>query len=45
MINLGKFLSKLSMENISNTSNSLEKCLQIWIGVLDKLAPQKKKAQ
>ena len=35
--------SKLSMENISNTSNSLENFLPTCIGVLDKLAPQKKK--
>ena len=31
------------MENISNTSNGLEKCLQIRICVLDKLTPQKKR--
>ena len=36
-------MSKLSIENISNTSNGLENFLQICIGVLDKLAPQKKK--
>ena len=35
--------SKLSMENISNISNSLENFLLICIGILDKLAPQKKK--
>ena len=39
----GELWSKLSMENISNTSNGMEKILQICIGVLDKLAPQKKK--
>ena len=33
----------LSMENISNTSNGLQNVLQICIGVLDKLALQKKK--
>ena len=33
----------LSVENISNTSNDLQNVLQICIGVLDKLAPQKKK--
>ena len=31
------------MENISNTSNGLEKFLQIFIAVLDKHVPQKKK--
>ena len=31
------------MENISNISNGLENSSQICIGVLDKLAPQKKK--
>ena len=31
------------MENISNTNNHLEIFLQICIGVLDELAPQKKK--
>ena len=31
------------MENISNRSNGPETFLQICIGVLDKLAPQKKK--
>ena len=36
-------LSKLSMKNISNTSNVLKIFLQICIGVLDKLALQKKK--
>ena len=36
-------MSKLSVENISNTSNSSEKFLQIYMGVLEKLAPQKKK--
>ena len=36
-------LSELSMENISNTSNVLKNVLQICIGVLDKLALQKKK--
>ena len=40
-----KLLSKLSMENISNTSNGLEKFSQICINVLDKLASQKKKIQ
>ena len=34
---------KLSMENISNKTNGLEKFLQIYIDVLDKLALQKKK--
>ena len=34
---------KLYMENISNISNGLENSSQICIGVLDKLAPQKKK--
>ena len=44
MINLKKnFLSKLSMENISKTSNSLKNFSQICICVLGKLAPQKKK--
>ena len=38
----GELLPKLSMENISNTSKGLENLLQICIGVLDKLAPQKK---
>ena len=38
-----ELLSKLSMENISNRSNGPETFLQICIGVLDKLAPQKKK--
>ena len=38
-----ELLSKLSMENSSNTSNGLEKFLQICIGVLDKSGPQKKK--
>ena len=38
-----ELFSKLSMENISNTSISLEKFLPISIHVLDKLAPQKKK--
>ena len=37
-----ELLSKLSMENIRNTSNSLEKFLQIIIGVLGNVAPQKK---
>ena len=37
-----ELLSKLSMENISNTSNGLEKFLQICTGVLDKL-PLKRK--
>ena len=32
--------SKLPMENISNTSNVLERFLQICAGVLDKLASQ-----
>ena len=36
-------LSKLSMDNISNTSNGLENVLQICIGVLDTFFPQKKK--
>ena len=36
-------MSKLSMENISDTSNGLEKFLQICIAVLDKHVPQKKK--
>ena len=36
-------MSKLSMENISNTSNGLENFLQIFIAVLDKHVPQKKK--
>ena len=40
-----EILSKLSMENTSNTSNGLENFLQICIGVLDKLAPQKYKTQ
>ena len=31
------------MENISNTSYGLENFLKIFSGVLDKLAPQKKK--
>ena len=35
--------SKLSMENIRNTNNDPVKFLQICIGVLDRLAPQKKK--
>ena len=35
--------SKLSMENISNTSNGLQKFLQICTDVLDKLAPQKER--
>ena len=35
--------SKLSMENNSSTSNSLENFLQICIGVLDKPAPQMKR--
>ena len=39
----GKPLPKVSVENISNTINSLEKFLQIYIGVIDKLAPQEKK--
>ena len=38
-----EFLSKLHMENISNTSNGLEKFLQICLDVLDKFSPQKKK--
>ena len=38
-----ELLTKLSMENISNTSNSLKNFLQICISVLDKLAPQRKK--
>ena len=37
-----KFREKLSMENIRNTSNGLEKFLQIIIGILGNLAPQKK---
>ena len=37
-----ELLSKLSMEN-SNTSNGLEKFLQICIGVLDKLCSSEKK--
>ena len=37
-----ELLSKLSMENIRNTSNGLEKFLQLIIGVLGNLAPQKK---
>ena len=36
-------LSKLSMENIRNTNNDPEIFLQICIGVLDRLASQKKK--
>ena len=35
-------LSKLSTENTINSSKGLEKFLQIWIGVLDQLSPQKK---
>ena len=38
-----ELLTKLSMENISNTSNSLKNFLQICISVLDKLPPQRKK--
>ena len=38
-----KLLSKSSMQNISSTINGLENVLQIFIGVLDKLVPQKKK--
>ena len=38
-----ELLSKLSLENISNTSSDLEKVLQFCIGVLDKLTPQKNK--
>ena len=38
-----KLLSKLSLENISNTNNGLEKFSQTCIDVPDKLAPQKKK--
>ena len=38
-----ELLSKLSMENISNTSSGLEIFLQICVGVIDKLAPEKKK--
>ena len=38
-----ELLSKLSMGNISNTSNCLENFSQICIGALNKLAPQKKK--
>ena len=34
----------LSLKNISNTSKGVEKALQISIGVLDKLAHQKKNA-
>ena len=33
-------LSKLSLRNIGNITNGLEKLLQICIGVLDKLARQ-----
>ena len=44
MANLEKnFLSKLSMENIRNTNNDPENFLQICIGVLGRLASQKKK--
>ena len=38
-----ELLSKLSIENISNTSNGLETFLQILVDVQDKIAPQKKK--
>ena len=38
-----ELLSKSSMQNISSTINGLENVLQIFIGVLDKLVPQKKK--
>ena len=38
-----ELLSKLSMENISNTSNVWKNFLRICIDVLDKLAPQMKK--
>ena len=38
-----KPLPKASVENISKTINGLENFLQIYIGVIDKLAPQKKK--
>ena len=38
-----KLSSKSSMQNISSTINGLENVLQIFIGVLDKLVPQKKK--
>ena len=38
-----ELLSKLSMENISNTSSSLEIFLKICVGVIDKFAPKKKK--
>ena len=38
-----ELLSKLSMEIISNTSNGLKNFLESCIGVLDKLASQKKK--
>ena len=31
------------MQNISSTDNGLENFLHIFVGVLDKLAPQKKK--
>ena len=38
-----ELLSKLSIENISNTSNGLETFLQILVDVQDKIAPPKKK--
>ena len=37
-----KLLSKSSMQNISSTINGLQIVLQIFIGFLDKLVPQKK---
>ena len=37
-----ELLSKLLIENISNTCNGLETFLQILVDVQDKIAPQKK---
>ena len=37
-----EFLSKLHKEYISNSSNGLEKFLQICLDVLDKFSPKKK---
>ena len=36
---------KATFQKISKTINGLENFLQIYIGVIDKLAPQKKKKQ
>ena len=38
-----ELLSRLSVENISNLNNGLEKFLQTCIGVLDKLSAKRRK--